>query len=201
MSIGVKFSLTESVGGFLSRLRELADSETLNKALGLAVSREVKEHLNFLDANSAHKSARSLGARPSGHYAKAASAVEFESDAEGATIVIPANFGLSRAFGQLEITPKNGKKWLTIPAHRSAYGRSAKEFDDLNFVLLKKDLAALFGRDQGTGDQFPMFWLKPRVTIPQDRDILPTDEVLTAVAEEEAENWVQVILSNAGGLN
>jgi len=46
-----------------------------------------------------------------------------------------------------------------------------------------------------------MFWLKPRVTIPQDRDILPTDEVLTAVAEEEAENWVQVILSNAGGLN
>ncbi len=200
MNLGTAFTITENVGSFLAELRELADSETLNKALGIAVAQDVRDHLDFLNQNSPHKTARRLGATPTQHYAKAARAVSHESDATSATIVIPANFGLSRAFGPLKITPQNGKKWLTIPAHRSSYGRSAGEFADLSFVQFREDLAALFARDAATAEPFPLFWLKREVLIPQDRDVLPRDEDLAAVAEEAAEDWVEIILSNAGGL-
>lgn len=199
MSLGATFTLEDSVGSSLARFRELSDSALFTKVLGLEVAQEVREHLIFLDGNSAHRSARSLGASPSGHYAKAARAVELESGEQSATILIPANFGLSRAFGQLEITPKNGKKWITIPAHRTAYGKRAGEFQDLSFVLLGRDLAALFARDQGSGQQFPLYWLKPKVTIPQDRDVLPSDATLSEAAELAARDWVRVVLSNVEG--
>lgn len=45
--------------------------------------------------------------------------------------------GITRAYRDLHITPKKSK-YLTIPLHRSAYGKRATEFSDL-FVVTKKD--------------------------------------------------------------
>ncbi len=45
--------------------------------------------------------------------------------------------GITRAYRDLHISPKNSKH-LTIPLHRSAYGKRATEFSDL-FVVTKKN--------------------------------------------------------------
>ena len=200
MSLAYEIKITNEAGGFLAQLRaELADSTELNTVLSIAVAEEVRSYIRD-QSQSRHATARRLNAQPTGHLTRVANAVESGATTDQAFILIPAWSGMSRAFREVKITPKNGKKWLTIPANQRSYGQTARDFDDLVFIPLGRKLAMLATVSKSTREMVPMFWLKRSVTIRQDRTLLPSDELLTAVAEQAGGEYLEIIISKGGGL-
>lgn len=82
--------------------------------------------------------------------------------------------GITRYFKNLHISPVKGK-YLTIPLHRSAYGKKASEFNDLFFVKKKNGKAFLAKRNFPKGITF-MYMLATSVHQNQDKRLLPSDE-------------------------
>lgn len=81
--------------------------------------------------------------------------------------------GITRAYKDLHISPKNSKH-LTIPLHRSAYGKRATEFSDL-FVVNKKNGKKFLAQKNGNGITF-MYFLANSVYQKQDKRLMPSDE-------------------------
>lgn len=81
--------------------------------------------------------------------------------------------GITRCFKDLHISPKNFK-YLTIPLHRSAYGKKAREFNDL-FVVNKKD-GRKFLAQKNAGSLVFMYRLATSVHQKRDKRLLPNDE-------------------------
>lgn len=81
--------------------------------------------------------------------------------------------GITRCFKDLHISPKNSK-YLTIPLHRSAYGKRATEFSDL-FVVTKKNGKKFLAQKNGTGITF-MYFLANSVYQKRDKRLMPSDE-------------------------
>lgn len=200
MSFAFQISINDRVSPLLNRVRkEVNDSRRLNRILSGEVAAEVRNYLEDL-STFRHATANRLGARPTGHLGKAAKAVESGFSETEAFITVPAWTGLSRAFRDVEITPLNGKKWLTIPANKRSYGRSAGDFDNLKFIPLGNDLAMLAGEAQSTREVVPMYWLKRSVRQKQDRTLLPSEEELQDAVELAAGEWLKIIISQKGGL-
>lgn len=82
--------------------------------------------------------------------------------------------GITRALRNLHISPKNSK-YLTIPLHRSAYGKKAREFNDL-FVVNKKDGRKFLAQKNATGGITFMYRLSQSVFQKQNKGLLPSDE-------------------------
>ena len=188
--------------GFAEDFRQLAEAlgstRDLNKVIATGAAQVTEDYLIALNSGR-HPTAERLGARPTQHYAKSARALEYGFDDKEAYLELPAWTGLSRAFGPVDITPKNGKKYLTIPAHRLSYGRSAREFKNLKFVNFGK-AAALVAEAESTMKPVVMYWLVEGVTIPQDRTVLPSDELYGQAIEEGAGEWLEIIIAENGGL-
>ena len=81
--------------------------------------------------------------------------------------------GITRAYRDLHISPKNSKH-LTIPLHRSAYGKRATEFSDL-FVVTKKNGKKFLAQKNGNGITF-MYFLANSVHQKRDKRLMPSDE-------------------------
>ena len=151
-------------------------------SLYVAVMRHVHAY-----ARVHHASANRLGAQPTGHMEDAVDSISYGPDGNGAAVTIPIP-GFSRVFGNLTITPKNAKA-LTIPINSISYGRRAGEMRHLGFTLFKfgkKDGGAngvLYGYREGDDHIEPLYALKSRVKLRQDRAMLPTDEDMTAAAQ------------------
>lgn len=189
----IEIQVTDAATPVLARLEHrLTDRTDLHAHIAPQVEELTRSYIRA-EAPGRHKTAARLGASPTGHLARAASAVESGHDREQAFITIPRSTGLGRAFRDFELTPKGGKKWLTIPAHRSAYGRRAGEFDNLQFVPLGNDLAALVTRTRSDAKWTVIYWLKKEVTIPQDRDLLPSDAAYRAAAEMGAVEYIKIL--------
>lgn len=188
----------EFAADFRALARALGETRDLNRVIATVAAEVTQSYLLALNAGR-HPTAERLGARPTQHYAKAARALEHGYDEKAAYLELPAWTGLGRAFGPVEITPKNGKEFLTIPAHRLAYGRSAREFDNLSFVSFGK-VAALVAEAESTAKPVIMYWLVRGVTIPEDRTVLPSDELYEAAIEDGASEWLEIVISENGGL-
>jgi len=80
-------------------------------------------------------------------------------------------------------------KYLTIPATAAAFGRRAREIAGLFLVKFKSGVKALAKRD-GKGLKV-FYWLKESVTLPQDRELLPSDEQLLNAAEKGARDYIK----------
>jgi hypothetical protein len=141
-----------------------------------------------------HKTATQLGAKPTNHLAKAAKRIEGDSDETAAYVRIPRATGLGRAFRDLNITPRAGKKYLTIPAHRSTYGKRAGEVPhDMSFAIVggrHRALVFTSGPDKGS----VAYWLRTSVTVKQDRSLLPSDAATLAVATKSVNAYLTTIL-------
>lgn len=153
-------------------------------SLYVAVMRHVHAY-----ARVHHASANRLGAQPTGHMEDAVDAISYGPDGNGAasvTIPIP---GFSRVFGDVTVTPKNAKA-LTLPINSISYGRRAGEMRRLGFTLFKFGKkeggvnGVLYGYREGDDHIEPLYALKSRVTLRQDRSMLPTDEDMTAAAQD-----------------
>ena len=153
------------------------------KAIQIVVQRHVRAY-----ARSHHATAKRLGATPTGHLAKGARAITWHATPSYGVVEV-AIPGITRAFRDLMIRPTRAKS-LTIPARGISYGRTAGEMEALGWRLFsrrKGDRAYLFGRrDKETR---VLFYLVKRVTVRQDRALLPTDQEISdagdlAIAKE-----------------
>ena len=159
---------------------------------------------DYLRKLNRHRSAQHLGATPSGHHAKAAARVEAHSDEQQASITIPRNTGLGRAFGDVVIRPGSGRTFVTIPAHQETYGRSVRDFPENTFRLAvieswRTFLALVFRETAGGHVKGEVgFWLKREVKQKQDRTLLPSDEGYAKVARAAAGEYLNTILRPDG---
>lgn len=81
--------------------------------------------------------------------------------------------GINRNYHDVTIKPIRAKA-LTIPIHRSAYGKTASQFQDL-FMVKKKDGRAFLAMNDGKNLTF-MFRLAKSAFQKQDDRLMPKDE-------------------------
>ena len=141
-----------------------------------------------------HRTAARLGAQPTGWLERGIQMISARSDESTATVDLTGNAATAaqRVDGPVTIVPR-GKKWLTIPATAEAYGRRPGEFSQLRVLFFGRGRIAL-GVGPGKGEQGPrkvFFWLRKSVTLPQDRTLLPPDEVLRAGVDAAAEEFLE----------
>lgn len=84
--------------------------------------------------------------------------------------------GITRAYRDLHIRPIHSKH-LTIPMHTSAYGKKAREFNDLIYIK-KKNGRRFLVQKNGSNLVF-MYFLANKVDQPRDPRLMPTDNTLT----------------------
>jgi len=195
-SITIVDRATPAVLEFARRL----NAKALQEAIGGGVGRLIIANFRALDSERANE----MGGKRTHFYADAARGTDWTADAAGATVTIRKTGIAQRLFGGT-ILPLKGN-WLTIPARREAYGKKAREFDNLvpifgkalgagagalvaressNISITKDRRRGMGGklRVRKTGDEGGgvYFWLVKSVTQRPDPTVLPTDrDMLTA---------------------
>lgn len=186
----------EAAAGVLQRVRAgLADRSALHARIAQTVERGTKDYIVGTVAPATHKTATKLGARPTGHLTNAAGAVESASDDRAAYLRIPAKTALSRAFSEVRVTPRNAKA-LAIPTHALTYGKWPREWPKDAFRLVKtpgRPAALAFASGPNEGEI--AYRLVPSATLPQDRALLPSDEVWLKMAAHAASQYVQQLIA------
>ena len=148
-------------------------------SLYVAVMRHVHAY-----ARTHHASANRLGAQPTGHMEDAVESISYGPAGNGAAAVTIPIPGFSRVFGNVTVTPRNAKA-LTIPINSISYGRRAAEMRHLGFTLFKFGKkeggrnGVLYGYREGDDHIEPLYALKSRVTLRQDRSMLPGDKEMS----------------------
>ena len=142
----------------------------------------VRNHLSRI-APRHHISAHRLGATPTGHIEKGARATHFTASSDSAEVIIPIA-GLSRAFRPLTITPRTANA-LTLPVSSHSYGKRVGELRANGWNIFRpKGKDTLWGKLQDEDDAVPLYVLKKRVQLKQDRSLLPSDAELGGTASK-----------------
>ena len=131
----------------------------------------IRIHLSGLAATR-HTTAARLGAAPTGHIR--AQAVRRDSiNASGAVISIGIP-GIGRAFRDITIRPREARA-LTIPVHRLAYGRTARDLarDLGSDSPLFKPKGKNYLAAQIDGQLTVLYLLRAAVRQPRDASLLP----------------------------
>jgi hypothetical protein len=180
--MSIRFSIT--LGGMTSaELADLAarveDAEGLHARIAGEAENFIKDHGRIKSAKE-HDTARGLGASPTGHLAEAYEGIESDSSAAGASLWFPGAGRLARGFGGAVIRPVNSK-YLTIPVHKDAYGKRARELDDLFPMRVgpKKQLV-LARRVEGEENQL----LRARTNQRRNKRRFATTEIMYVLATE-----------------
>ena len=175
----------------------------LNAVAADAVAEFVGAHVRAY-AGSKHGTATAFGAPPTRHYEDGANAISSSADADSGTVRIPIP-GISRAWGDVEIRPGAGKKYLTIPARSGApevYGKTVAILRGLGWSFASGRRGTpqeklLFGRFEGEKESKVMFILKESVVQRQDPSLLPTKEEISDCAGRAVLKRVRDIIGKA----
>lgn len=174
------------------------------KPVGIAAVRALKDHLVHVEQTDPHRSATALGANPSGLYGDMAQSTVFETNAEGVAVSINHRAARQRIDGGT-ILPGPGKKYLTIPARREAYGRRAATVgvplqfgfapDPNRGGALRRALVAARAPSGGsvTSREPPgaYFWLIRSAEQAGDPTLIPTPDSLFSAMFEALDGWIQ----------
>ncbi len=193
----------------------LRDTAKLTEAIGTALVAETKQHLR--DWSNSHPNR--LGGKRTRFIARAAQATFYRPVPGGLELV--NNFlGLALRYYGGTVVPGKGissysgepTKWLTMPAIAQAYGRRAREFNNLRFVEFKKGkLAALVEEKAGATDSRTgkaikgrgrgkkakprvFYWLLKSMTIAPNRSLLPLNKELRRTARLTTTAYVRTIV-------
>ena len=159
-------------------------------ATGLQI--EVASHIRR-EASGRHRTASRLGVRPTGHLEKGAARITSHATADRATVRVPIA-GIARAFRDLEIVPVKAKA-LTIPVSAAAYGHRVRELARMGWSIFRpKGHDVLMGSRNGSAAE-PLYALKKRVVVRQDRTLLPSDEAVSAAINKACAAYVKYELS------
>lgn len=162
-----------------------AGPPTPRERLGICaeIARLVQRHLRQRDSTHAHTYPE--GGKRSRFWRKAAESVTFSVDPLGAMVVSVTQQGARlRYLGAPKgISPVNAGA-LAIPASAAAYGRSPREFSDLDLVVYKGlNKAALVRRTKDSLVPEVMYWLVKRTKpIAPDPTVLPPPHVVQGLA-------------------
>lgn len=205
----------------IEKVKGLEDKTALsrmNKEIGRACVELTADHIAKKVSPTHHKVADRLGAQHTGFFefargregraigkdhgeGKVGFIEERGASDTGVSIVIGNTPGISRAFHDLDITPKRAKM-LTIPIHRDSYGKRVADFRTMNpstkvfRVKSKRNNFLLMGVD-GKGKKKvtrPLYALVKKSHIPQDRGLLPEDKEYVSMAKEAAQAFLDVEL-------
>lgn len=166
----------------LPRFHELeatVDTAGAASAAGEELAGVVQDHV-LAASGTRHRTASRLGATPTGHLSEGAANIRMEKAGGKAVVVVPIP-GITRAFGDLHIRPRNAKA-LTIPINAVAYGVRAPELADSGWSLFTlparegPGAGILFGRKAGQASSVALYLLRDSADIPQDRGLMPSDE-------------------------
>lgn len=192
--INLQITVSDLAAPALQRLRTgLANRGSLHARMAGDAERFVKDR-GAVTSRTEHRSAEKLGARPTNHLYKAYQAIESDSNADAAILRIPRASRLRAAFGDYVLRPGSGKKYLTIPVHRDAYGKRAGEFSNLFFVRVGPRMTPALARPVSTGEGLEiMYFLTKSSRIREDRGLIPFDD-LTEEAMDSARAFVDELI-------
>jgi hypothetical protein len=193
------FSIHTNIAEIIGKLVPL-DMDRVRSVGGRALVNTLRAHFFRLDRERPNQ----LGGDRTHFYGQVARSVQ-NPRAEGDAIRVSINhIGIAQRYFGGDITPKRAK-YLTIPARAEAYGKRAREFDDLQILWGKRGPVALGQREQlqstlgkknkkGTrpveNEQIVgggiFYWLVKSVTQPPDPTVLPPENELLADARKAA---------------
>lgn len=185
----ITVDLTDAASREVQGLRtRLADSVSLHAAMGGGAEKFIKD-FGARTSQGEHSSAQRLGAKPTGHLAKAYASIESKSSADAATLLIPRASRLRAAFGGYTARPGPGKTYLTIPVAAEAYGKRAGEIPDLQFMRVGPRKTPILARPDSDGGITTFYFLAKEANIKADEGLIPFDD-LTAAAADAAELYL-----------
>lgn len=181
--------------------------------VGRAASEATRGHFFARDRTHANKSDF-----PRSHFwTQAAEATAHK--VEGDTVLVSVNKpGVVLQFAGGVVEPQT-VKYLTIPVHAEAYGRRAREFDDLEVAFGKggkpyglrrearevRDVRqARQPRGQAGATAKPppgplLYLLVKKATIEPDDSVLPTAEDYRAAVQDALDDYLDAVLATSGG--
>lgn len=201
-SLTIQADSLEKLRRDVDALGTAVTGDAIKLELGRAAQQIIKEHFEHLANDSAHhKTARSLGAEPTGLYEEAARGTQQpQLEPSGVSISINQVAIAQRYFGG-RITPVNAK-FLAIPARTETYGKRPRQFKNLRPIIFASGAGALVERDasisrgRGKGSEIGggvYFWLVKSVTQPADPSVLPTEEEILDPAIAAANKFIDLL--------
>ena len=193
--IALNIKVNDAVTPTLKRLQsQLTDRTELNAKIAATAETLTRRYLIEVAAPVRHKTAERLGATPTGYLGRRANAIESRGTKDAAIVSLGSEADIFARVDGPVIVRARAAKFLTIPATAAAFGRRAREIGGLFPVTFKTGSKALVQKD---GKKLKVFyWLKEAVTLPQDRELLPSDEGYEKAAELAAQDFVDAL---AGG--
>lgn len=160
-------------------IKELLESVSGRRAhaiMGQSVRVLVREHLRKKEGEP-----NKQGWPKTHFYSRARERTFYTADQMKATVSVALEGFFTLVTGLPEtINPVNAGA-LTIPARAEAYGKRAREFDDLEYRPLKRGrLVGMLVRKGGGSEVY--YWLLSRVYPKPHADAMPTEEQITAAA-------------------
>lgn len=187
----------------------------VNAVVGRAGVNVTREHLFRLNGERAN----ALGGKRTNFYAQAARSVNYTVNDRGPLVGVNHVGIRQRLFGGT-IVPKGGKKYLTIPMRAEAYGRRAREFDNLRFAMVPGFGPALVEADatrlrqarskrggvsttrfKSAGEMggLVMFRLVRKVTQRPDPTVMPSVETYQAAVVDAGRSYMERLAERAKG--
>ena len=187
-----------NIDGLIDRLSALTSPSTY-KRIG---ERLVWHFSNYManGAASRHTWAERLGAEPTGvlefdpservSKSRGGGEIRSEADGGGADVLIIGVPGIGRAFGDLDIYPKNASA-LTVPIHRESYAKTVADLERSGWHVFRRGRTLVGNHGSTTaGRAVPLFVLCGHVHVSQDSELLPSAADIDGWAISEAEDAV-----------
>jgi hypothetical protein len=201
--VNINIEIRDLASGQLASIRAaLQNRRVIHEAMGTGVAKSLREHFDRRNKTRNKKKwpRQNFWARVS------ASTSMLSADDTGATVAI-ADPAIRQKIHGGPITPKEGHKYLVIPAIAAAYGRSPLQRDDLAPMIRRVGgrprAVALVQRAQSdtrtraeTGGTV-WYWLVKSVTQLPDPAALPADAVLRRAATAAAKDAVAALVARA----
>lgn len=186
----------------------LANKSALNATVEVAAAGAVKSHLTTHYAGKVN----GLGGASTGYWKTAIEGTTSQSDANGAMVNINQKGvrlkyegGVIRASGRTSEVTGKPIRFLTIPVHPAAHGKTIADFGGKSGTYIVPFAAGAGLKEGGTGTgagvfrrtgdkpsrSDPLYWiLKRSVTIKSDKNILPPETAVTLAVNQALEIYL-----------
>jgi len=204
--LAIEISIRDTATLALRALKAGIKPARLQRPAGAAVTQLFRNHFTALNAARANQ----MGGTRTNFYAGAARSTSWQPVPDGLVIAVNKQGIRQRFFGGT-INAKPGKA-LTIPADPAAYGKRAREFNNLHVAIFKGStgnaIGALFTnaatnisigkrgvKAKSSTIERVMYWLVKSVTQRPDPTVLPTDAAITGAALTGMRQYIAAIVA------
>ena len=201
MKITVNMTDFGKLAALMNKMRPAGRAQ-LNRVGANAAMARVQRHIHSY-ARGKHLTAATLGAPPTGHYEKGAAAITANSTADRAEVLIPIP-GIGRAYHDIVITAptRNGKRYVTIPKHRAAYGQTVEKLRARGWKIFRPgNKKVLLGYRHKGDEPVILFTLAEAVRQRRDPRLLPSQQDLGNTFAGAIKTEINRVLAKASPTN